>query len=127
MRQFRMRPESLFIPPPRMNVKEPPVSHGSKQVKAQASLLFARRPRHIAQCLLNRILFSLTRMQPHKHILLHRFLPQRQFLRSLAILLVRESEIDRQFARRSNPMHLGTRYLALRLALRLIVTRCRSP
>jgi hypothetical protein len=59
--------------------------------------------------------------------LLHRFLPQRQFLRSLAILLVRESEIDRQFARRSNPMYLGTRYLALRLALRLIVTRCRSP
>jgi hypothetical protein len=71
MRQFGVRLECYFVHPTGMNVKEPPVSHGTKQMKAQASLLFARRTRHIAQCLLNGTLFSLTRMQPHKHILLH--------------------------------------------------------
>jgi len=62
MRQFGVRLECCFVHPPGMNVEEPPVSHGTKQMKVQASLLFARRTRHIAQCLLNGALFSFPRM-----------------------------------------------------------------
>jgi len=41
MRQFGVRLECSFVHPPGMNVKEPSVSHGTKQMKTQASLLFA--------------------------------------------------------------------------------------
>src|SRR5882762_2650719 len=74
MRQLGVPLECCFVHPPGMNEEEPPVSHGTKQMKAQASPLFARRARHIVQCLLNRTFFSLPRMQPHKHVLLHSFL-----------------------------------------------------
>jgi hypothetical protein len=38
MRQFGMRLECSFVHPTGMNVKEPPVSHGTRQMKVQTSL-----------------------------------------------------------------------------------------
>src|SRR5713101_289479 len=71
MRQFRVDLEYGFVHPPRMNVKEPPVAHRPEDVKTQAAGLLARRPGHFTQRLLHGTLLRLTRMQPHKDILLH--------------------------------------------------------
>ena len=71
MRQSRMRLKCRLIHPPRMNEKQPPVPRPPERVKTQAACLSPRRPRHLAQRLFHRILFPLTRMQPHKCVLLH--------------------------------------------------------
>jgi hypothetical protein len=81
VRQFGVLLECSFVRPPRMDVEEPPVSHGTEQVKALASWFLARRTEHVAQRALNGTLLSLTRVQPHKHVLLHDLL-----LRPTAIL-----------------------------------------
>jgi len=44
MRQFGVRLECSLRPSTGMKVEEPPVSHGTKQMKVQASLLFAEGP-----------------------------------------------------------------------------------
>ncbi len=74
MRQFRVLLERYFVGPPRMNAKEPLISHGTIEMKTQASLFFARRTMRFAQRALHRALLSPARMQPHKHVLLHVFL-----------------------------------------------------
>jgi len=71
VRQFGMLLECSFVRPSRMDVKQLPVSHGTEQVKALASWFLARRTEHVAQRVLNSALLSLTRVQPHKHVLLH--------------------------------------------------------
>jgi len=71
VRQFGVLLECRFVRPLRMDVKEPSVSHRTEQVKAPASWFLARRTEHVAQRVLNGTLLSLTRVQPHKHVLLH--------------------------------------------------------
>ncbi len=67
MRQLRVFLERRFICPSRMNVKQPPVAHRPKHLKAHASAFLARRRQHLSQRFLNGILFPLTRMEPHEN------------------------------------------------------------
>src|SRR5260370_21157398 len=71
MRQFGVGLEDGFVHPSRMNDKEPPVANRTEGVETQAASLLSRRPGHFAQRLLHGILLPLTRMQPHKDILVH--------------------------------------------------------
>ena len=67
MSQLRVFLERRFICPSRMNVKQSPVAHRPKHLKAHASAFLARRRQHLSQRLLNGILFPLTRMEPHEN------------------------------------------------------------
>jgi len=71
MQQSCVLLECGFVHPARMNVKEPAVSHRAEGVKTQAADLLPRWPCHTAQRLLYGTLLPLTRMQPHKDVLLH--------------------------------------------------------
>src|SRR5260370_27648938 len=71
MRQFGVGLEDGFVHPSRMNDKEPPVAHRPEGVETQAASFVSRRPGYVAQGLLHGILLPLTRMQPHKDILVH--------------------------------------------------------
>src|SRR2546427_8715128 len=71
MRQSCVQLKRRLIHPPRMYENQPPVPHRLEGVNTQAALLLPRRPCHLAQGLLHRTLFSRTRVQPHKRILLH--------------------------------------------------------
>ena len=71
MRQSRMHLKRHLIHPPRMNEKQPPVPRPPGTCENSGSPPPPRRPCHVAQGILHRTLFPLTRMQPHKSVLLH--------------------------------------------------------
>jgi hypothetical protein len=100
MRQLRMRLQRRLIHPPRLNEKQPLVSHRPERVKAQAAGFLPRRPCHVAQRFLHRTLFPFSRTQPYKRVLLHApSIPRARVFRTRAIIASPVLRDDSQFCR----------------------------